>query len=46
MEPYRHLLHLDQRVEHFELIFFRLLHFLAHHPDFSSSQEDLPDIAK
>jgi len=34
------------KVEHFEMIFIRLLHFLAHHPDFSASHEDHPDISK
>ncbi|KAF8999085.1 armadillo-type protein [Cyathus striatus] len=35
-----------QRVEHFEIIFIRLLHLLAHHPDFNTTHEDLVDIAK
>lgn len=30
----------------FEMIFFRLLHLLAHHPDFGTTEETLPDIAK
>jgi sister-chromatid-cohesion protein PDS5 len=34
------------KVDHLEIIFIRLLHLLAHHPDFSSSHEDLADIAK
>ncbi|KAF5351176.1 hypothetical protein D9756_008405 [Leucocoprinus leucothites] len=35
-----------QRVEYFELLFIRLLHTLAHHPDFSTGHEDLLDLAK
>ncbi|KAJ3576722.1 hypothetical protein NP233_g231 [Leucocoprinus birnbaumii] len=35
-----------QRVEYFELLFVRLLHTLAHHPDFSTEHEDLLDLAK
>ncbi|KAF5383320.1 hypothetical protein D9615_004981 [Tricholomella constricta] len=34
------------RTEHFEIIFIRLLHLLAHHPDFSKSHEELLDISK
>ncbi|RXW15368.1 hypothetical protein EST38_g10488 [Candolleomyces aberdarensis] len=34
------------RVEHLEVIFIRLLHLLAHHPDFSTAHEDLLDIVK
>ncbi|KAL0958138.1 hypothetical protein HGRIS_000306 [Hohenbuehelia grisea] len=34
------------KVEQFELIFIRLLHLLAHHPDFGTSHEDLLDISK
>ncbi|KAF4563796.1 hypothetical protein EYR36_003038 [Pleurotus pulmonarius] len=34
------------KVEHFELIFIRLLHLLAHHPDFSASNYALLDMAK
>ncbi|KAF6757823.1 cohesin-associated protein Pds5 [Ephemerocybe angulata] len=34
------------RVEYLELIFIRLLHLLAHHPDFSTTHDDLLDIAK
>jgi len=34
------------RMEHFEMIFLRLLHLLAHHPDFALTEEALPDIAK
>jgi predicted membrane channel-forming protein YqfA (hemolysin III family) len=29
-----------------EMIFIRLLHLLAHHPDFATSQEEMLDIAK
>lgn len=36
----------QQRVEYFELLFVRLLHILAHHPDFSTEHEDLLDLAK
>lgn len=36
----------QQRVEYFELLFVRLLHTLAHHPDFSTEHEDLLDLAK
>ncbi|KAH0581979.1 hypothetical protein H2248_011642 [Termitomyces sp. 'cryptogamus'] len=34
------------RTEHMEIIFIRLLHLLAHHPDFNRAHEDLLDIAK
>ncbi|KII91267.1 hypothetical protein PLICRDRAFT_105332 [Plicaturopsis crispa FD-325 SS-3] len=34
------------KVEYLEMIFIRLLHFLAHHPDFALSHEQIPDIAK
>ncbi|KAF8067855.1 armadillo-type protein [Lyophyllum atratum] len=34
------------RTEHLEIIFIRLLHLLAHHPDFNKDHEDLLDIAK
>ena len=33
------------RVEHLELIFIRLLHLLAHHPDFGTTKEELLDAA-
>jgi len=33
------------RVEHLELIFIRLLHLLAHHPDFGTSKEEILDAA-
>ncbi|KAG5654557.1 hypothetical protein H0H81_000082 [Sphagnurus paluster] len=34
------------RTEHMEIIFIRLLHLLAHHPDFKKVHDDLVDIAK
>ncbi|KAG6864378.1 hypothetical protein C0991_010047 [Blastosporella zonata] len=34
------------KTEHLEMIFIRLLHLLAHHPDFSKAHEELLDIAK
>ncbi|KAF8624977.1 hypothetical protein AX15_005612 [Amanita polypyramis BW_CC] len=34
------------KIQHLEMTFIRLLHLLAHHPDFSTSPEDLMDIAK
>ncbi|KAI6002991.1 armadillo-type protein [Pisolithus albus] len=34
------------RVEYLEMIFIRLLHLLAHHPDFSIAHENLQDMAK
>ncbi|RDB27480.1 Sister chromatid cohesion protein pds5 [Hypsizygus marmoreus] len=34
------------RSENLEIIFIRLLHLLAHHPDFNKNHEDLLDIAK
>ncbi|KAE9387817.1 cohesin-associated protein Pds5 [Gymnopus androsaceus JB14] len=36
----------DVRTQNFEYIFIRLLHLLAHHPDFAISQSELQDIAK
>lgn len=33
------------RVENLEIVFVRLLHLLAHHPDFGTSQEELLDMA-
>jgi sister-chromatid-cohesion protein PDS5 len=33
------------KVEHFEIIFIRLLHLLAHHPDFGMEQDELLDMA-
>ena len=37
---------LAMRLQQFELIFIRLLHLLAHHPDFAVNAESLPDLAK
>ncbi|KDQ08190.1 hypothetical protein BOTBODRAFT_118968 [Botryobasidium botryosum FD-172 SS1] len=34
------------KVAHFEMMFIRLLHLLAHHPDFSNTPDNLQDIAK
>lgn len=34
------------KMNYFEMIFVQFLHLLAHHPDFSLSQESLPDMAK
>ncbi|CAE6457598.1 unnamed protein product [Rhizoctonia solani] len=34
------------RVQHFDMLFIRLLHLLAHHPDFAVTTEGLQDIAK
>jgi sister-chromatid-cohesion protein PDS5 len=34
------------RLEIFELLFIRLLHFLAHHPDFATTQEELMELAR
>ena len=36
----------ELRLETFEMLFLRILHLLAHHPDFATTQEALPDIAK
>ncbi|KAF8605742.1 cohesin-associated protein Pds5 [Ceratobasidium sp. AG-I] len=36
----------DLRVQNFDMLFIRLLHLLAHHPDFSPSPEGLQDMAK
>ncbi|KAJ7599219.1 armadillo-type protein [Mycena floridula] len=36
----------EQRLQHFEMIFIRLLHLLAHHPDFETSKEQLIDMSK
>ncbi|KAF8970162.1 armadillo-type protein [Flammula alnicola] len=33
------------RVEHLEIIFIRMLHLLAHHPDFGTAQDELLDMA-
>ncbi|KAG6833054.1 hypothetical protein H0H87_012065 [Tephrocybe sp. NHM501043] len=34
------------KTEHLEIIFIRLLHLLAHHPDFNKTHEELFDISK
>ncbi|KAH9932198.1 armadillo-type protein [Fomitopsis serialis] len=34
------------RLQQFEIIFIRLLHLVAHHPDFAVNSETLPDLAK
>lgn len=34
------------RVQHLEIMFIRMLHLLAHHPDFATSHDELLDIAK
>ncbi|KAM6492441.1 Armadillo-type fold [Amanita muscaria] len=34
------------KIEHLEMTFIRLLHLLAHHPDFNTVPDDLMDIAK
>ncbi|KAI0689173.1 armadillo-type protein [Cytidiella melzeri] len=36
----------QMRLDTFEMIFIRLLHLLAHHPDFAITEDALPDIAK
>jgi len=36
----------NERLARFEMIFFRLLHLLAHHPDFGTAEDTLPDIAR
>jgi hypothetical protein len=41
---YKHLIEL--RVQHFDMLFIRLLHLLAHHPDFAVTTEGLQDMAK
>ncbi|KAF9527490.1 cohesin-associated protein Pds5 [Crepidotus variabilis] len=33
------------RVDNLEIIFIRLLHLLAHHPDFNTTQDELMDLA-
>ncbi|KAF8156995.1 armadillo-type protein [Crassisporium funariophilum] len=33
------------RVEHLEMIFIRLLHLLAHHPDFATDKDEVLDMA-
>ncbi|KAH7345730.1 cohesin-associated protein Pds5 [Rhizoctonia solani] len=37
---------LELRVQHFDMLFIRLLHLLAHHPDFAVTTEGLQDMAK
>ncbi len=34
------------RLENLELLFIRLLHFLAHHPDFATTHDELMDMAR
>ncbi|KAN0111727.1 Armadillo-type fold [Russula decolorans] len=34
------------KMNNFEMIFVQFLHLLAHHPDFSLTQESVPDMAK
>ncbi|KIK94536.1 hypothetical protein PAXRUDRAFT_827895 [Paxillus rubicundulus Ve08.2h10] len=34
------------RVDQLEIIFIRLLHLLAHHPDFATAQENMQEMAK
>ncbi|KAF9226311.1 hypothetical protein BS17DRAFT_794477 [Gyrodon lividus] len=34
------------RVDHLEIIFIRLLHLLAHHPDFATAHENMQEMAK
>jgi len=34
------------KMNYFEMIFVQFLHLLAHHPDFSLTQESLPDMAR
>ncbi len=36
----------DVRTHRFELMLIRLLHLLAHHPDFAATEESLPEQAK
>lgn len=36
----------DARTHRFELMLIRLLHLLAHHPDFAATEESLPEQAK
>ena len=44
--PYLLSFALAFKIQHLEMTFIRLLHLLAHHPDFSTSPEDMMDIAK
>jgi sister-chromatid-cohesion protein PDS5 len=34
------------KIDHFEIIFIRLLHLLAHHPDFGEGHEELVDLSQ
>ncbi|CAK5272282.1 unnamed protein product [Mycena citricolor] len=36
----------DQRMKHLEMMFLRLLHLLAHHPDFATTVDEMVDTAK
>ena len=36
----------DMKVSHFEMIFIRFLHLLAHHPDFAVEEEQIRGMAK
>ena len=46
IDNFAHILVAELKVDHFEAIFIRLLHLLAHHPDFSVSHESLTEFAK
>ncbi|KAJ7207075.1 armadillo-type protein [Mycena pura] len=35
-----------KRMQQMEMMFIRLLHFLAHHPDFGTTQEEMLDISR
>ncbi|KAF7289956.1 hypothetical protein MIND_01370800 [Mycena indigotica] len=35
-----------KRVEHLDMVFIRLIHLLAHHPDFGTTEEEMLDMAK
>lgn len=37
---------LDVKVAHFEMLLIRLLHLLAHHPDFGTDESQLKEQAK
>ncbi|KAF7323824.1 hypothetical protein MKEN_00603700 [Mycena kentingensis (nom. inval.)] len=41
-----HKLRPDKRVQSIEMMFIRLLHLLAHHPDFGQEVDEMVDIAK
>ena len=45
-KPLMNLFPLAVRVDLFEIIFIRLLHLLAHHPDFLIAHENLQEMAK